>query len=83
MSGLAAEMAYRLLLAMFPFFIFLAAVGAFVASALNIDNPTERIMDSLGDALPQDAAGVLEDPLEQVLGERNAGLLSLGIVAAI
>lgn len=82
-SGLAAEMAYRLLLAMFPFFIFLAAVGAFVASALNIDNPTERIMDSLGDALPRDAASVLEDQLQQVLGERNAGLLSLGIVAAI
>lgn len=82
-SGLAAEMAYRLLLAMFPFFIFLAAVGAFVASALNIDNPTQRIMDSLGDALPQDAAGVLEDQLEHVLGERNGGLLSFGIVAAI
>ncbi|HET9476092.1 MAG TPA: YihY/virulence factor BrkB family protein, partial [Dehalococcoidia bacterium] len=82
-SGLAAEMAYRLLLAMFPFFIFLAAVGAFVASALNIDNPTERIMDSLGDALPQDAASVLEDQLQQVLGERNLSLLSLGILAAI
>jgi membrane protein len=82
-SGLAAEMAYRLLLAIFPFLIFLAAMGGFVASALNIDNPTEKIMDSLGDALPSDAASVLRDQLRQVLAERNAGLLSLGIAAAI
>ena len=82
-GGLAAELAYRLLLAIFPFFIFLAALGAFAAAAAGIDNPVERIMDAVGDTLPSNAAGVLRDQLEHILGERNPGLLSVGIVAAI
>ena len=40
-AGLSGEMAYRLFLSLFPFFIFLGAMGAFVAKTLGIDNPTE------------------------------------------
>ena len=83
LTGLAAELSYRLLLALFPFFIFLAALGGFVAAAANIDNPTERIMDNLQDNLPVDAASVLEGQLEEVLENQNPGLLSVGILGAI
>jgi membrane protein len=83
LSGGAAEMAYRFFLAIFPFFIFLAALGGFVASALDVQNPTDEIMDLIGESLPEDSANVLRTQLEAVLGQQNAGLLSVGILGAI
>ncbi len=82
-SGLAAELAYRMLLALFPFFIFLMALGGFIASAANIENPTERIMNNLRDTLPSDAASVLETQLDSVLSNQNGGLLTLSMLGAI
>jgi membrane protein len=82
-SGLAAEMAYRVLLAMFPFFIFLAALGGFIAEPLGYDNPTQRIMNEIGTSLPADARGVLEGQLRRVLEGKHAGLLTFGIIGAI
>jgi uncharacterized BrkB/YihY/UPF0761 family membrane protein len=41
-SGMAAELAYRWLFALFPFGIFLAALGAFVAVALARRNRSSR-----------------------------------------
>jgi uncharacterized BrkB/YihY/UPF0761 family membrane protein len=38
-SGMAAELAYRWLFALFPFGLFLAALGTFVASWMGIQNP--------------------------------------------
>jgi len=82
-SGLSAEMAYRVLLATFPFFIFLAALGGFIAEPLGYDNPTQRIMDQIDTSLPADARGVLEGQLHRVLDSRHAGLLTFGIIGAI
>jgi membrane protein len=82
-SGSAAELAYRFFLALFPFFIFLAALGGFAADLLDVENPTEQIMDELGAALPADAASVLSTELEAVIESRNAGLISIGIIGAI
>lgn len=82
-SGAAAEMAYRFFLALFPFFIFLAALGGFAASAFNVQNPTDEIMDMLGESLPDDASSVLRGQLENVIEGQNAGLLSVGIVGAV
>ena len=48
-AGLAAELAYRFLFAIFPFGIFVAALSAFIAQAIGFDVPTSRIMGSLGD----------------------------------
>jgi membrane protein len=82
-SGAAAELAYRLFLAVFPFFIFLAALGGFVAASLSVENPTDEIMNLLGESLPPDAASVLRRELDDVIGSRNAGLLSIGLVLSI
>jgi|FLYL01.1.fsa_nt_gi membrane protein len=82
-SGLAAELAYRMLLAIFPFFIFLVSLGAFVAGPAGIDNPTEEIMSQLRETLPSDAESVVERELSAVLESRNAGLLSFGVLAAL
>jgi membrane protein len=82
-SGGAAELAYRFFLAIFPFLIFLAALGGFLASAFNVDNPTDEVMSLIGDSLPEDSSSVLRTQLEGVIEQRNAGLMSLGVLAAI
>jgi membrane protein len=82
-SGAAGELAYRLFLALFPFFIFLAAMGGFVADVLSVQNPTQEVMDLLDESLPQDASSVLRGELEGLTESRNASLVSLGIIGAI
>ena len=82
-SGRAAELAYRFFLSLFPFFIFLAALGGFVADMVGAANPTDEIMDLLGDNVPADVASVLRTQLEQVIESQNAGLLSIGILGAL
>lgn len=82
-SGLAAELAYRFFVAIFPFFIFVAALGGVVATIANIDNPTDQIMDQIGDTLPPDAASVLRDQLRGVVESQNTALLSIGFVSAL
>ncbi len=83
LSGAAAELAYRMFLAIFPFFIFLTALGSFAAEILNVANPAEEIVDALGESLPEDSANVLRRQIESVLETRNAGLLSVGIIGSI
>ena len=80
--GLAAELAYRFFLALFPFFIFLAALGGVVAGVLNIANPTDRVMQIMEERLPADAASVIRSQLEGVVRTQNPGLLSFGFLAA-
>ncbi|MEO6397570.1 MAG: YihY/virulence factor BrkB family protein [Tepidiformaceae bacterium] len=82
-SGLAAELSYRFFLALFPFFIFLAALGGFVAAAVSSGDPTQRLMDQIGSALPADARSILEDQVRGVLDSRSGGLLSIGIIGAV
>jgi membrane protein len=81
--GLSAEMAYRFLFAVFPFGLFVAALGAFVASALRIDNPAQQIISGLGDNLPSSLAQGLQPELERLVSSPRADLLSIGALAAL
>ena len=81
--GLAAELAYWFFLSLFPFFIFLAALGGFVAVILDVRDPTQQIVDLLGATMPPEATGLVRPQIEHVVGTRNPGLLSLGILGAI
>lgn len=83
LGGLAAELAYRFFLAIFPFFIFLGALGGLIATSFGISNPTDRIMTALGGSLPQDASSVLRGQLHAIIDSRNTGLLSVGIIGAL
>jgi membrane protein len=83
LTGLAAEIAYRFLFAVFPFGLFGAALGAFVAGWLGIDNPAQQVVDALGDNLPPDLAGTLQPELERVIGTARPDLLSIGALAAL
>src|SRR5687767_7166808 len=79
----AASLSYRFLLAIFPFFIFLAAVGATAAPVLGIEDPSTEVIDRVGDALPADARSTLQTQLTEVLDKQQPGLLSLGILGAV
>jgi membrane protein len=81
--GLAAELAYWFFLSLFPFFIFLAALGGFVATLLDVRDPTQQILDLLGSTMPPDATRLVRPQVEQVVGTRNPGLLSLGVLGTI
>jgi membrane protein len=81
--GLSAELAYNFFLSLFPFFIFVGALGGFIAAWLGVENPARQLVDMIGDALPPEAAETLEGELEGIIGEQNPGALSFGIIAAL
>ncbi len=83
LAGGASELAYRFFLALFPFFIFLAALGSLAAEGFGVVNPTDEIMNELGEKLPADAASVLRGQLDEIIGSRDAGLLSIGILGSV
>jgi membrane protein len=81
--GISAELAYRFLFALFPFAIFLAALGAFVAQWAGIENPAEELIAMLGQNLPPEMAEEIQPQLEQVVNETRPGLLSFGALFAL
>src|SRR4051794_41231383 len=82
-AGLSAELAYRFLFAIFPFGIFVAALSAFIAQAVGIEDPTGKILGAVGDNLPPDLASGIRPQLEAVIGKAQPGLLTFGAIAAL
>ena len=82
-AGLAAELAYRFLFAVFPFGIFVAALTAFVAGAIGFADPTGQILGAIGDNLPKDIASGIRPQLEAVIGTVRPGFLTFGALAAL
>ena len=66
LAGISGELAYRLFLSLFPFFIFLAALGGFMADLLDLDNPTDEIIELLGESVPADVASVLRQQVQVI-----------------
>lgn len=81
--GVAAEIAFRFLFAVFPLAFFVAALGSFAAQALGIGNPAREIVEGLGDNLPPSIAQALQPELEQLLDSARPGLLTAGALAAL
>jgi membrane protein len=82
-SGLAAEIAYRFLFAVFPFGLFVAALGSFAAGWLHVENPAQLIVSGLSDNLPPSIAEGLRPELERLLGSHQAGLITFGALTAL
>ncbi len=83
MPGVSAELAFRFLFALFPFLIFLAALSSYAAQWLGIQNPTQDILNEVGETLPNDAAGILESQLRGIFQNQNPGLLSVTAILAL
>lgn len=82
-TGLAAEMSYRFLFALFPMFIVVAAAGSMLAQASGVEDPTGELMAMGLDALPADARSIVEGQLNSLLSASQPGLLSFGLLAAL
>jgi membrane protein len=83
LAGAAAELAFRQFLALFPFFIFVASLGAFLADLAGVADPTQEIMNLIGGSLPTTLSTVLRNELAQVLESSDPRLASVGIIAAV
>jgi membrane protein len=77
--GQAAQLAYYLLFAVFPFLLFLATLLGY----LPIPNLMDRIMAALATLLPGDALTLLQDNVRELVTRQQGGLLSFGILAAL
>ncbi|MDA0815469.1 MAG: YihY/virulence factor BrkB family protein [Chloroflexi bacterium] len=81
--GVAAELAFRFMFAMFPLLMFVAALSSYVAGWLGIDDPTQEILREAGRHLPADAASLVQGQLEGIFTSRNPGLLTISLLAAL
>jgi membrane protein len=77
--GLAAQLAYYFLFALFPFFLFLTALIGF----LPIPNLMEQIMNLLVTVVPGNVLQLIQDNVHHLVTEQRGGLLSFGILAAL
>lgn len=75
----AAALGFYLTLAIFPAIILMMTVIPY----LPIDRVDEAIMDLLGQALPEDAYGMVTEVVAEVTHNRRGGLLSLSVVATL
>ena len=77
--GYAAQLAYYFLFAIFPFFIFLTALLAYVP----IPDLMEQIMGLLDDFVPAEASDILQQNVQDLVTRQRGGLLSFGILLAL
>ena len=79
--GLAAQLAYFVLLFFFPFLMLLvAAVG------LTLDNPEsvlEALAERMGGVVPEDAVGLVVDYVDRTLRSRTSGVLFFAVLLAL
>ena len=82
-AGLAAEIGYRSFLELFPFFVFLAAIGGLLERWLHVQNPARQFLDMVEQSLPQGAADPIRQQLEAVLGAQPQGFIGLPILGIL
>ncbi|OGT96170.1 MAG: ribonuclease BN [Geobacteraceae bacterium GWB2_52_12] len=75
----AAAMAYYLLLALFPFFLFLTTLLAY----LPLPDFLEFILTNMKRVLPDEVFVLLQDNIRKLFGNKQGGLLSLGFLLAM
>jgi membrane protein len=78
----AAALAFRFFLALFPFCLFVAALGAVVARVLHTRSPVDEMLALLGD-IPTYLTETVRRELAAVLEKEQPGLLSVGALATL
>lgn len=79
MSTYAAALTYRILLAIFPFLIFMLTL----LGALGLSDFFDWLLEQAQSAFPSDLYSQFETIVQQVQGGANGGLLSIGLVTAL
>jgi len=76
--GMAAQIAYYLMLALFPFLLFLLSLISFLP-----DLKPDDVLTSISEALPAEAFDLVSGTVHAVLSGREGGILGLGLLAAL
>jgi membrane protein len=82
-TGLAGEMAFRALLALAPFLLFLVGLAAILNNFFAVGDITDRLVERAEDVMPEDAVGVFESMLNQVVESQGLGAAAFGLIAAL
>jgi membrane protein len=77
--GLAAQLGFYFLLALFPALLFLVALIGYVP----IENAIDELLATLGTVAPRELIALLRSQLAQISSGSEASLLTLGIAGAI
>ncbi len=80
---LAAALAYRFFMALFPFFLFLTALSGFVAGWIGIRDPAGQLISGIGSSLPSTASSLVEQEVRAITATRSVGLLTFGAIVAL
>lgn len=78
-TGYAAQLAYYFFFSLFPFFLFLAALLAYVPVAGLMD----QIMELVGDFLAAEAAEIIQQNVQDLVARPRGGLLSVSILLSL
>jgi membrane protein len=83
--GLAQQIAYNLLFSIAPLLIFLTGCVSLLARYLNrdLESPVQPILDWVGEHVPQNVAGVIDEPIREALTTDASVLLSFGGILAL
>lgn len=76
-TGMAAQLAYHFLLAIFPALIFLLSI----IPLFNLDANT--LTDMINQYAPDQIAGLLDNILKEVMSTKSGGLFSIGLILAL
>ena len=77
--GLAAQLAYYFMLALFPALLFVVALVSFVP----VEGVLEAITGVLARVLPPEALTLIQDQILKIADSKDAGLLTFGLLGAI
>ena len=77
--GLAAQLAFYFVLAVFPALLFLVSLAGY----LPIEPTLAPVLQRLQGVVPADVVKLLEEQIVEVLNGREVGLLTLGIAGAV
>ncbi len=81
--GLAAEMAYHSVLAIFPFLLLLAGLTAVIDNVFDVGDLTQRIVDKSSQVMPEDATSVIESFTDEVVHSQGGGAIIFGSLGAL
>jgi len=82
-SGLASQMAYHFLFALFPFLIFIAAFVGFIGSWIGSDNLFSVLIQLLSPLVPPEVQRIINDWVSGVLNTHSPGLLTFGAIGSL
>jgi membrane protein len=77
-TGIAAQLAYYLALALFPALLFIVALGSYLPFQVVGD-----IINALRPIAPPEVLKIIRGQLDSIVGGQQTGLLTVGVIAAL